>query len=252
MKAVNSFFPLVFFILFVSCNKIDRKTPLLIASQKFTDLNKIEREFTIYSDSTYIFKEIKSEINYNKMEKWEGKVKIYKNNITFTPFPLSFNGCESAILKNGFIEFSDGEYPDRMKIVKTSLSVKNNISLKSFRDYAIFTFYENHHNSPEEKEFVNYDFNTAELIRIDSILKKEFKTNKKLKDYNDYLKQIVVVRNFKNEILIQAHLFCRNQFLLESYEYYQISMMDGGNCNIYIELNLTTGKFNSINIAGMA
>ncbi|QQV03593.1 MULTISPECIES: hypothetical protein [Chryseobacterium] len=49
-----------------------------------------------------------------------------------------------------------------------------------------------------------------------------------------------------------THFFCKNRFLTETYLYQEISMMDGGNCNVYIELNLTTEKLISINIAGMA
>lgn len=254
MKTVNSFFSLLLFILLVSCNKneMERKIPLLVASQEFNELNRLKKEFIVYSDSTYIFKEEYSEANHNKTERWEGKVEINNNIIKFTPFTFDYNGSETAILKNGFVEFADGKFPDRMKIVQTSLSIKNNLDLKNFKDYAVFTFYKNHHNSTWKKEVSNYDTNTNELVKIDSILKKEFETNKKLKKYNNYLKQVVAVKNSKNEILIMTHFFCKNRFLTETYLYQEISMMDGGNCNVYIELNLTTEKLISINIAGMA
>ncbi len=254
MKTVTSFFSLLFFILFLSCNKneMEGKIPLLVASQEFNDLNKLKKEFIVYSDSTYIFKEEYSETNHNRAERWEGKLEINNNIIKFIPFPLGYNGSETAVLKNGFVEFADGKYPDRMKIVQTSLSVKNNIDLENFKDYSVFTFYNNHHNLTWKKEVSNYDINTNELIKIDSVLKKEFETNKKLKKYNNYLKQIVAVKNSKNEILILTHFFCKNKSLTETYQYHEISMMDGGNCNVYIELNLTTGKLISINIAGIA
>lgn len=254
MKTVTSFFSLLFFILFWSCNKskIERKNPLLVASQEFNDLNKLKREFIIYSDSSYIFTEEYSETNHNKSERWKGKLEINNNIIKFIPFPLGYNSSETAVLKNGFVEFADGKYPDRMKILQTSLSVKNNIDLKNFKDYAVFTFYKNHHNSTWGKEVSNYDINTNELLKVDSILKKEFENNKELREYNNYWKQIVSVKNSNNEILILTHFFCKNKSLTETHQYHEISMMDGGNCNVYIELNLTTGKLISINIAGMA
>lgn len=251
MNNVIQIFLLIFLVAFSSCNKIEDKTPLLTASQNFNDLNYVKRVLTIYKDSSYVFIETKNEVNHNKIEKWEGNLKIKKDTITF-PLGLDYNKSETAVLKNGFIEFLDGEYPDRMKISQTSLLVKNNINLKKINNYAVFTFYKNHHNSAWEKDFSNYDLNTAELLQIDSIFKEEFKNNKKVRKYSDYLKQILAVRNSKNEIIVQSHFFCKTKSLLESYEYYETNMMDGGDCNVYIELNLTTKRITFVKIAGLA
>lgn len=251
MKIIVQIFFLIFLVAFSSCNKIEDQTTLLTASQNFNDLDYVNRVLTIYKDSSYVFIETKNEVNHNKIEKWEGNLKIKKDTITF-PLGLDYNKSETAVLKNGFIEFLDGEYPDRMKISQTSLLVKNNINLKKINNYAVFTFYKNHHNSAWEKDLSNYDLNTEELLQIDAIFKEEFKNNKKVRKYSDYLKQIVAVKNSKNEIIVQSHFFCKTKSLLESYKYYETNMMDGGDCNINIELNLTTRRITFVKIAGLA
>ncbi|WP_131667056.1 hypothetical protein [Chryseobacterium taiwanense] len=252
MKIVLQLISISFLMLISNCSKHENKPPLLVASQKFYDLNKTDILFTIYNDSTYFVNKTTTEINENKIEKWKGKLKIKKDTIKFYPNELTYNNSKTAILKNGFVEFIDGDYPERMKIRRTSLLVKNNIDFKNLNNYAVFTFYKKYHNSFREKDLSNYELSTKELFKIDSIFKNEFNSNKDLEKYSDYLKQIVAVKNIKNEIIIQAHFYCKSKFLSESYMYYETSMMDGGNCNIYIELNLTTGKFNFINIAGIA
>lgn len=242
---------------FIGCDKIEKKSSidkktLLIATQNFNDLNEIKKTFKIFSDSSFTFTEYVKDVNHSKNESFEGFVKIDNDTIKFSPFEFDFNNAETAVLKNGFIEFIDGEYPDRMKIEKTNLSVKNNFDLNKFPNYSIFTFYKKFNKQDWQKDYSNYDLNNQDLRKIDQIFKNEFSNNKKLKNFDEYLKQIISVKNSKNEILIQAHFFCKTPHLLESFQYYETSMMDGGNCNVYIELNLTTGKFNFINIAGIA
>ena len=75
----------------------------------------------------------------------------------------------AAVLKNGFIEFIDGENPDRMKIEKTTLPVKNNLNLDKFPNYAVFTFNKNFDNCEWQQDYSNYDLNTRELSEIDQI-----------------------------------------------------------------------------------
>lgn len=242
----------------VSCQIADKplvdpeKETLLIATQKFTDLNKIERTFKIYTDSNYIYTEIINESNHNKTESWRGKVQISNDTIKFFPFRLDYNRSETAILKNGFIEFIDGEYFDRMKIVRTNLNVKNLIDFKNFKDYSVFTFHKSANNLTSQKSFANYDLTSKELNKIDILLKQTFSQNNKLRKFSDYIKQVEAVKNANDDKIIFIRCFCKNKHLQESHEYFLTSMNDGGNCNIYIELNLTTGKIETLNIAGLA
>lgn len=242
----------------LSCDKKEnaplqnQKEVIFLSSQKFSDFNKIDRTFKIFNDSSYVFTEIVDEANHKRTEIWEGEVKIKNDTLKFLPFELDYNNSETAVLKNGFVEFIDGEYLDKMKIEKTSLSVKNLIDFKNFKDYAVFTFYQKFNNLPSQKDFKNLDLTSKELTKIDIILKQEFSKNNKLKNYSDYYKQLESVQNKKGDNIIFIHCYCKYKHLKESYEYYQSSMMDGGKCNIFIQLNLTMGKIEVFNIAGMA
>lgn len=243
-------------ILFLSCNKsedqsnrIKQKDTLLIAKQNFDDFRKINRTFTIFSDSSYIFKEIIKETNHSREESFEGFLKIKNDTVRFDPFEFDYNEAETAVLKNGFIEFIDGEEQDRMKIEKTSLKVNNLIDFKNFKDYAVFTDYAKFESDSSNKSF---DLTTNDLMKIETILKNEFQINKRLRKYSDYLKQITSLKNEKNEAIIGIHCYCKNSHRLESFQFYKIGMKDGGNCNVFIQLNLTTGKIEMVNIAGLA
>lgn len=247
-----------FLLIFLGCNKSENtqtkidKNIIFSATQKFSQLDKIDRTFKIFEDSTYLFTENIVDINHNKIENWEGKLQISKDTLKFFPFRLDYNKSETAVLKNGFIEFFDGEYPDRMKIEKNSLTVKNLINFQNFKDYSVFTFYKKFHNLPDEKYYTNEDLTTDNLTKIDNILKQTFKENSKLRNFQEYYKQIESVTNKKGENIIFIHAFCKDSRMIEQYDYYMTSMHDGGNCNIFIQLNLSTGKIEVFNIAGMA
>lgn len=230
----------------------NQKEEIFLSTQKFSDLNKIDRSFKIFKDSSYVFTEIVDEPNHKRTEIWEGEVKIKNDTIKFHPFKLDYNNTETAVLKNGFIEFSDGEYADRMKIEKSNLRVENLIDFKTFEDYAVFTFYEKFNDLPSQKDFKNHDLTTKDLLKIDTILKQEFSKNNKLKPFSKYYKQIESVQNKKGDNIVFINFYCKVKHLRESFQYYQSSMMDGGSCNIFIQLNLTTGKIEVFNLAGMA
>jgi hypothetical protein len=258
MRVVISIKFIVFILILSGCSKSDNsqikpeKKIIFSAFQKFTDFNKITRTFTIFEDSTYIFTENIVDEDHNKIENWKGKTQIINDTLKFFPFRLKYNRSEFAVLKNGFVEFIDGEYPDRMKIKKTSLTVKNFIDFNNFKDYSVFTFYNNFKNSPDEKDFKNQNLTTDELIKIDNILKQTFKENKKARDFKEYFKQVESFKSKSGENIIYIHCFCKDTDMMENYEYYLTSRSDGGNCNIFIQLNLTSGKIEVLNIAGMS
>ncbi|SEP76473.1 hypothetical protein [Epilithonimonas lactis] len=247
---------LIILILFLSCNKsenqskkINPKDTLLIAKQNLDDFSRISRTLTIFSDSTYTFKEIIKETNHSREESFEGFLKIKDDTLKFFPFEFDYNESETAVLKNGFVEFVDGQEPFRMKIEKTSLRVKNKIDFKTFKDYAVFTDYAKFENDGIYKSI---DLNSNDLKKIESILKNEFQKNKSLRKYSDYLKQVTSLKNEKNEAIIGINCYCKNSHTVVSFQFYKIGMRDGGNCNVYIRLNLTTEKIELVNIAGLA
>ena len=257
MKTVLKTLSVIILIFFIGCNKNKKiaeneKKILLVATQDFKELNEINRTFKIFSDSTFTFTEILKEPNHSKNETFEGFVKLRNDTIKFQPFELDFNNAETAVLKNGFVEFIDGENPGRFKIKQTSLFVRDDINLEKYPNYAVFTFNKNFQKLPNEQKLRNFDLKTSDLQKIDNILKSEFSKNKELKNYSEYIKQIQSVKNENNQNLIFVRCFCKEPRLEESYQYYQTGMHDGGNCTVFILLNLTTEKIEILNIAGNA
>ena len=259
MKTVIYAYFLIIFTSLSSCNKLERKPvqnskkeALLIATHNSYAFSKIERTFKIFSDSTFEFTESLQEPNHTKKETFGGKAQIINDTIKFFPFELDFNRAETAVLKNGFIEFIDGEFPYRMLIENSKLEGKNLINYSKFNDYSVFTFYKKFQRFPEEKKYKNFDLSTKDLEKIEAILKKEFAQNKNLKKYSEYIKQIMSVKNEQNENIILIRCFCKNSSSIEDFRYHQIEMHDGGKCNIYIKLNLSKGKIEIFNIAGLA
>ena len=258
MKAVIRVKLIVFLLVLLGCNKSEQtpikpeKKIILLATQQFSELIKIERTFTVFEDSTYLFTENIVDINHTKIENWEGKMQILNDTLKFFPFSLGYNRSKTAVLKNGFIEFFNGEFPDRMKIERTSLVVKHLINIENFKDYSVFTFYKNSHNLSHEKDFTNLDLTTEKLAKIDVILKQTFKENRGLRNFEEYYKQIESVKNKKGENIIFIHSFCKDGHQMEYYKYYLTSMCDGGNCNVFLQINLTTGKIEVLKIGGMA
>lgn len=259
MKTFIYIYILIIFISLSNCNKFEREPDqnietgtLLNATHNSYSFEKIERTFKIFSDSTFVFTESLHQPNHTKKETFEGKAQINNDTIRFFPFRLDFNRAETAVLKNGFIEFIDGEFPYRMFIQSSNLKIKNHIDYSKFKDYSVFTFYKKFQRFPQEKNYTNFDLKSKDLAKIEAILKKEFIQNKKLNKYSEYIKQIESVKNEQNENLIFIHCYCKNSPSIEDFLYYQIEMNDGGKCNIYIKLNLSTEKVEIFNVAGYA
>ncbi|GAB2766736.1 hypothetical protein GCM10027275_05970 [Rhabdobacter roseus] len=259
MKIVLEILLFILLIIGLSCTKLENKSNkspgqeiLLTASQHFSSIGKTDRTLTIFKDSTFNFTETIVEPNYDKIESFKGKTRINNDTIKFLPFKLKHNNAEIAVLKNGFIEFIDSNRPDRMKIKETALTVKNNIDFRNFQDYAVFTLNKNSEPQSNEQDYKSYDLTTSELTKIETILKQTFEKNKILRDFSDYIKQVESVENKNKQHLIFIQCYCKSFLTNESYQYYQIEMSDGGNCNIYIVLNLTTERIEVLNIAGDA
>ena len=245
--------------LFANCKKLENKSKdeyskktLLAATQNFSSLDKIERTFKIFTDSTYLFTESINQGDYNKLENFKGKLEIENDTIKFSQGRLKYNSAETAVLKNNFVEFCDGEFPYRMKILNTSLKVTNLVDFKNLPNYAVFTYYKKFENDSYKSDFQNYSLNTQELNQVDIILKNTFKANKDLMEFSNYLKQVESVKYKNGNIIINIRCFCKENFTLERFQYDLIRMNDGGNCNVFIKVNLTAGKVESINIAGIA
>lgn len=252
MKNFFSIFILV--LILISCNKNQKndKDIVLLASENSASIDTTDIVFKIFSDSSYAFNVKEKGNNYNKTENYYGKVQIKNDSLIFFPFRFEYLRAEKAVLKNNFIEFLDSDEDFRMKITKTSLNVKNLIDFANFKDYAVFTYYPIQQNKYEIEKFENYDLTTLQLKNIDKILTAEFNKRHELYKYSEYLKQIQAVKNKKGEKLVRVLCRCKSKNNISNFEKYMIRMSDGGKCNIYIVLNLTTNKIEIFSVAGMA
>jgi hypothetical protein len=243
------------FIILFSCaqNNVStiKKDTLLIAYQKFSSFGNKERYFKIYSDSTFIFKEIIKDELHTKNELWKGKVLINKDTIRFYPHRLDFNKTTKAVLKNGFVEFIDGEIPERFIISSSSLFQNKFLELDKYVDYSIFTFYNKTFDYFSiHNQFTNYDLNSKELEKTDFFISNLIKNDKKFKQKSEYVKQVFAIKDAKNDVFVHIYLYCKDEYILNSFKYYWIEMDDGGDCNMFISYNLTHDKLDNLIYGG--
>lgn len=164
-----------------------------------------------------------------------GKVKIHNDTIYFYD-SNKFFWAEKAILKNGFIEFFQDDETYKLEIIKSKLKQSQTIDFSQFPNYAVFPFINNN------SEVRYYELTTKDLVQIDKLIRNEINTNSKLRNYENYIFQVIAFLNSKNEIIVDVDLFCGENFRNISFKFNQIRMNDGGNCNVWIELNLSKNE----------
>lgn len=199
-----------------SCKKEPEQNDTIILSaidkSYFVDSTKLT--FNIYSDSIYVFNVAVRGEDYDRDENFRGKVKI--NNDTLDFFPLSFDyaRADTAVLKNGWVEFINNKQPFRIKIKNTKLKINKTIDLSKFKYYSVFTYERN----SEENE--NYDVTEKDLKQIENLLKIEFNKKPELEKYDTYLKQVIGYEKKSGEKFATVKCFCDNEDRRKVYEIY--------------------------------
>ncbi|MBF4518869.1 hypothetical protein IRZ71_21135 [Flavobacterium sp. ANB] len=241
------------FVLFIQCKgekieKISTKNTSLFFESEML-------KFQFFSDNTYLFTVIKKDEPI-KSKKYKGSCYFKNDTIYFKPFYFEFNRSEKAVIKNNFIEFINPNYPVRLEIEKNLFHTKSKLDLKKYLDYAFFSFdakylkddsnYKSNHLKPA-------DLNQKELVELDQILKKCFSDNaSKLRKFNQYINQCIVVINEKQEKEILIKSYCKDPYNTNEFKYSLIMMDDGGNCNIGLKVNLTKRTYSDLHISGSA
>ncbi|MFH6999211.1 hypothetical protein ACHRVZ_14845 [Flavobacterium sp. FlaQc-57] len=253
---------LAFLLLFIQCKeeKIKKnaaKVEMISAINTYNFIGDASLKFQLFSDSSYVFTITENDLNHEKKEKFKDFCFSKNDTIYFSRTRFRYNGSEKAVIKNGFIEFIDGESPLKIEIKKNLFHTKAKLDLKKYNNYAFFTF------NPEFQRPKNYgyksgtikpaDLDQNELIELNRILKICFKENaSKLKNINQYIKQCIVVLNEKQEKEVWTFCYCRDPYDKESYKYNLMMVNDGGNCNISLKVNLTKHNYTDLNISGSA
>ncbi|MGV3588714.1 MAG: hypothetical protein ACO1OF_17045 [Adhaeribacter sp.] len=245
--------------LLTNCNKINQPTQKkhkkeLLRAESILSYGNSNSIFKFFNDSSYTYEVNYKDYDYEKKDKFVGYCSINKDTIIFFPSRFRFNGCEKAVIKNGFIEFVDAESTFKLKINKSTVPVVSKLDLESFNDYAIFSFNPNLYIY-FPKSSSPYDITQSDLIKIDEILKACLKENPKEieRDITEYIKQCMIVINEKGEkeALIMCH--CKSPELIKTFEYSMFSLgHDGGDCRFRVKINLTKNTYSELLVNGLA
>lgn len=236
--------------------KTIQKTEKISAINNYNFIGSSSLRFQFFSDSSYVFTIIEKDNNHNKIEKFNDFCYSKNDTIYFSPSRFGYNRSEKAVIKNNFIEFIGGNFPLKIEIQKNLLQTKNKLNLEKYNNYAFFSFEEEFHEN-----YFNYkpntvkpaDLNQKELVEIDQILKKCFSDNtSKLKKFDKYVNQCIVIINEKQEKEVLINSYCKDPYNKNGFKYSLIQMNDGGNCNISLKINLTKHNYSDLSISGMA
>lgn len=212
--------------------------------------------FQFFSDSSYVFTIDEKGLNHEKLEKINDYCYKKNDTIYFSQTRFRYNGSAKAVIKNNFIEFIDGDFPLKIEIKKNLYHTKSRLDLKTYNDYAFFSFEEKFHKryfQNQSGKLKASDLNQNELAELDKILRKCFsENNSKLRKIDQYLKQCFVVVNEKQEKEVWTSCYCKDSDINGRYKYDLIDMSNGGNCNIGLKINLTTHNYSNLNVSGGA
>jgi hypothetical protein len=206
---------------------------ILHALDNFNDLDDRKLDFKLFADSTYIFNYNSSEWAFEKKEMYRGRYFISSDTIKFFPFKFKYINSDKALIKDGFIEFLDGERPLRIKIKNTILNRKPLLETFKSKDYVFFSYNPNHYNCFSEKVMaINLD--NIDLAKLDSILTTCIIKNTNRKP-NEYHKQCISVIDSNGNKLVWINLTCSNKY----FQYVIYDVNDGGDCYASLKVNLT-------------
>lgn len=236
---------LICLITLVSCNKNET---LLFSEIYFDSLMEEKYTFHISSDSTYHFMSRKVMFDDSiENDSLKGVVSLVNDTIYLKANKLNENfQFDKAIIRNGFIEFMHDSRCciQKYRLLHSQFTEKVTIDFSNYPKYAVFPYLSNKENE------IPYDLNQNDIQAIDFLLQKEMQSNTELRDYKDYLIQLSSHLDIRNEIMVIAYLICENFTREERFKYQKISIKDGGDCNIYIKINLTKKEIKEVIIAG--
>jgi hypothetical protein len=240
-------------IWFLSTN-CSRKKEILTAVFNYDGvIEKTEYKFHMYADSTYKFTIHEyQEYQHEKNEVFRGRSFMDGDSIIFYPFHFEYLRSDRAIVKNGYLEFLDSDYPFKMKVISSRFNQKLNIDTTRFKDYAIFTYDSTFHKM-FEGECSQYDLKTSDLIKLDSIINSCIKENQESikRPISEYVKQCVAVKDSDNNIIVWVNLLCGKESWGNAFHDI-IEVKDGGDCFFNLKINLNTLQYFDLFVNGYA
>lgn len=240
--------------LFASCNKRDKANiEILSANDKFEDFVNYKLDFKLFYDSTFVFNYHESEWEHVKNEMFRGRYFIKSDTINFFPSKFKFTYSDKAIIRDGFIEFLNGERPLKIKIKATTLNSQLSRDTMKYNDYAFFSYDSNFYNcfSGIVKPI---DIDNSDLRIVDSLLnvcigQNIKKTSLKSKNYN---KQCITVLDSKGDKIIWINLLCKGDRFTNDFKYNILKVNDGGDCFASLKINITKRLYYDFYVNGHA
>ena len=236
---------LITIFIFLSCSKDE----VLLDSDLY--LNSLMEEyynFKITKDSTYQF--LSNKVLFDESSEKDsvtGIISLKNDTIYLKANKVNENfQFDKAIIKNGFIEFMHDSRCciQKYRLLHSQFKEKVTIDFANYPKYAVFPYLSNKENE------IPYDLDQNDIQAIDFLLQKKMQSNTELRDYKDYLIQLSSYQDIRKEIMVIAHLLCENFTRDERFKYQEISIKDGGDCNVYIKINLTKKEIKEVIIAG--
>ena len=257
------YFICVFFVFTLSCSKKEKNIILQTETSKHY-LN--EYLLTIYDDSTYsesrlveTKNEIKNEPHFGKLRIkedtlfFEDKIGFLKNNhVEFIIDSLQMKANASTeshkkeLLKdyryNERNTIKNGKTSYRLRIKQNKLETPNFYDINNFSRYHQFhSHFYDYYDFNEFQDYKRINLSNSEMIVLDESLKKLFHKEDRLKKFKfeEHFIQFIPIKTSKNEIYIIGLISCDEEIIKTMYI---SSMNDGGDCYIFFNLNLNTGK----------
>jgi len=240
MKSCLILFALLF--LLCACNTVDT---VLIAQISSTDGSTPLNRLTLFNDSTFEFR------HKAMNETSQGKFSLRKDTIYLSQHIKLINS-DKAILRGNFLEFIDGTYPLKIRLTQTKLKSTVTFDTAKYSDYAFFSF-----SRQAKRAFyagVPTDLTTSDLDIVDSLLNRCFNENSSSISRKPaaYVKQCIAVIDSNGDKVVWVNLSSKGHGEPTDYQYYIISVKDGGDCYLNLKINITRFKCYDLLINGDA
>jgi hypothetical protein len=242
---------IIIVILSLQCSEQNyTKKELLLCENIYNDISSSKYCFRFFSDSSYIFTVDEVEFNHEKHETFKGRCFMEDDTLTFFPSDFDLVKAEKAVLKYDFLEFIDGKYPYKLKILNSKLKQRLSIDTLKYKDYSLFT-YDSAFYGYFDKNVKAYDLNTKELFQVDQILNRCISQHLSMRS-EEYFKQCIAIKNSENETIVWVNCLCKQTHFSKTYQYDIIHVNDGGDCFFSVKINLTKGNYYDLFINGLA
>jgi len=236
---------------FTTCKHKDDKYEILTAKFGNKGITTTNCLLRMYADSTYTL-DVREyqEYRHEKNETFRGRYHSKGDSIIFFPMDFDFVNAETAIVKNGYIEFLGGKMPFKMKVTMQRNRDYKGVDTVAYKDYGFFS-YDTAFYHAFPKQVFPYDLTDEDLVKIETILKSVLKDAHVSFELKDYFKQCVAIRNKNNEREVWVNLLCHRTDI-DELKYFVVETYDGGDCYLNVKVNLDKEEYYDLTVNGKA